>query len=1694
MFLVNGSVETKGSDNYLPIDNTYDFPRYATRLVLQANDTNEITDLSPYKNIVKINNVTIDKSDNKSFSFNKELNSSLIVDCNNIITLNQIFTIGFRINTLLYAKQNNNYIFPFVIGDTVGLTHYLGFSFGCPPKGESEYLCLTGSLNNGAFNTIIENKTIKVSDGKWHTIHLTRDGNNTLRYFIDGVFINKVNNFSHTFGYNNLCRVILGNNGDNIPSGCLTGNLDDIYILNGICEYSNDNNFVPPRIKFVIPYESEEDYSGMLAHIQVNEDVKKYDLLYYEPRYRRYMKADASDEKKLPVRCIALEDGDLGARIKVLLYGTIAANSNDFETNDFEFNSILPIINNNTNSYKDVEITTSSFNPITTTLNTQNSINPYNLINGNKKLQRTKLDNFFSFNNPRNAPHKKLKIRLNEPKKVKYYRITSWNNSSLVCATNWKLKASNDNKNWELLDTRFKQSFSPNETKIFEIQNPIEAKYYEFFDAYLDVVSKIELLDEDKINIIPDFDFGFHIDSDSNEVYRDVFHLVDNLPNTYYSPTSGRLTCQIDFDFGYIYDSDFFDYVNIKKYSITSCYNIEGSKKIYVPSDFILEGSDNKEDWVELHSLIYKIPFDSPWTNYGEEIIFDLNSITHYRYYRLKINACLPIMSGALPTSLKIPSIKFYDENDINILPIGDDYIIPIFKDTNYDYSTLNPIVVTDNTTGLMNTNISKNFEKYNPKINRPIDVLLNTNNSLTYENSTRLNGWYISFADLTTTNGSSNTYTSCNAILQIDLGENNEQEICGLTILGRGTTSSFSTLANLYYDNPGTWTFKGSNDLTTWTNLYTSTATDTTTLTAAKATLKVTWASKGIKYRYYRLTVTKTVNAGNGVFIQKLLLFDENQKQLEFDNSYITGTKIYQNIPDNNLYLKSEHACNKILNDSPSTSGFPCSNILFNHWNFTTLDSYKGQWISQYSDDSDDYNQDIIIEFPDSKFEFYDHRINGYFMRIMNNAQFKESFRYPYTWEVFGWDGNSWILIDHKDQYIFDKSNSFEYFDLDQTYDNFSKIKLSILETSGSITIRPPNYIGLSNFYPTYNKQKIELPSQSSDIRYLNRTVHYNPNNPEFTWELEYSHAGRDILYHAHAVFRNNIEKYWTIPTSEAIFDTQYSTDKSSIHFALKSVKRLYGYGIYLAPLALCGKFKSIMSWRLFGSNDNINWDELDYINPITEEMARESWPLFFKINTNKSYRFYKFDDIEAGIIQGIEFYEKSSLKFNGKDTDTALLTPSFNNPGKITSIQDANVYEFKKTNKFIQNIGYTGLNFSTAEEEYSVNFFDFNTQITPTNPNQGNVEITQNTLIGHNIYNGPLVTYLCDSLKINSGCLLSTNINCRGLRIIVKGDCYIEGTLSMTNRGSSYFPFWKEDFPIITENGKILGYIPRYGANGADNIIYNYKSNTNNLDLLDIILNWTNTVKTSNTFKTGTTPHYIGPGLDGNFGINRQTGGGGSGSCGSGTLLQLMAGGQGGAGNCFSGGAGGGSYFSTISTGQNVIGCPAINDASLGGAAISASLCLSNTGVAFTNNSGLNIGCGAGNPLGNIFAEINGITSPIINKTPSTYDNSVIPYVSPIDIHSPGGLLILIVYGNLYINSLGKIEANGGNGDVTSITGCHYFTGGGSGGGSINIFHGGLFVNNGVIEANGGQPPAAICTKGGNGGNGCITIQPLL
>lgn len=197
------------------------------------------------------------------------------------------------------------------------------------------------------------------------------------------------------------------------------------------------------------------------------------------------------------------------------------------------------------------------------------------------------------------------------------------------------------------------------------------------------------------------------------------------------------------------------------------------------------------------------------------------------------------------------------------------------------------------------------------------------------------------------------------------------------------------------------------------------------------------------------------------------------------------------------------------------------------------------------------------------------------------------------------------------------------------------------------------------------------------------------------------------------------------------------------------------------------------------------------------------------------------------------------------------------------------------------------------------------------------------------------------------------------------------------------------------------------------------------------------------------GNSPGYAKFGQSGNSAPRRGTGGGGSGGAATNAGPDYGQSGNGAPGNSYTGGGGSGGVASysglTSANAQWSKG----TDAQMSGANRAAS-------------------GGAGNPPGA------GSNSSLKGQI------------------GAGGLLI-VYCERVCNNDFNAVISS--NGSMSAFAGQHpSATGGCSGGGSINIFHRGAFVNNGKIEAIGGkQVNATATTRGGDGGDGSVTTMQV-
>ena len=327
---------------------------------------------------------------------------------------------------------------------------------------------------------------------------------------------------------------------------------------------------------------------------------------------------------------------------------------------------------------------------------------------------------------------------------------------------------------------------------------------------------------------------------------------------------------------------------------------------------------------------------------------------------------------------------------------------------------------------------------------------------------------------------------------------------------------------------------------------------------------------------------------------------------------------------------------------------------------------------------------------------------------------------------------------------------------------------------------------------------------------------------------------------------------------------------------------------------------------------------------------------------------------------------------------------------------------------------------------------------------------------------YDGDMVVKQYTSIAIDTGDTVTVDQPCRGLMILCQGDCTINGTLSMKSRGAYADPTASgaSDNNAVDSNGLRMPFLTSSGSDSltAANTLFNgcgtaARSVLANFKTIGGSKNGTIISLVRQGASGGSQPGSQSAGNAGSNGSTGQTGGGGSGSrgwtagCGSGAY-----------GSCFSGGSGAG--------GSNGNGGSSGSGTNWGGPG----------GNAHTDHGAATAG-GAGNPVGS-----NDVTSgSASNAEPGT-----------------GGLIILIVKGNLTVGASGSITCIGSNGGSCSGGNNWHGTGGASGGGNLVIAHKGTYTNNGTVTANGGTRGSGSVSgnskRGGDGGNGSVQVLQIL
>lgn len=310
--------------------------------------------------------------------------------------------------------------------------------------------------------------------------------------------------------------------------------------------------------------------------------------------------------------------------------------------------------------------------------------------------------------------------------------------------------------------------------------------------------------------------------------------------------------------------------------------------------------------------------------------------------------------------------------------------------------------------------------------------------------------------------------------------------------------------------------------------------------------------------------------------------------------------------------------------------------------------------------------------------------------------------------------------------------------------------------------------------------------------------------------------------------------------------------------------------------------------------------------------------------------------------------------------------------------------------------------------------------------------------------VVDGDPVVLTYTNMTIQSGHIFRPSNRCKGLFLQILGDLVVNGRLTMSARGAA-------------GAGKYVGIDPKAPA------VYFHPSDIFTEKNLPVILPTGGNGGAIR--KAGTTNNanvQNGAGYAGNPGTNGACGGGGGGSA-SGQWQPVTAG-SGAAGTSFSGGAGGGG---SSSYGYSPVAGNGATNGGKGGNGVASSDGPNVSSSPYGDKRRAS-GGGAGNAGG----------TGQRTSTALTANNGGT---------GTGGLLILVVKGNIILGPSGSIDANGIAGGSGTWAG-----GGGSGGGAVHLFHKGTINDIAKILATGGNGGSGKAAAG-KGGNGTVNIVQL-
>ncbi|WP_282014738.1 basic secretory protein-like protein [Marinifilum flexuosum] len=223
---------------------------------------------------------------------------------------------------------------------------------------------------------------------------------------------------------------------------------------------------------------------------------------------------------------------------------------------------------------------------------------------------------------------------------VSSYTLTSADDAPGRDPKKVTLSASNDGENWDVLDIREDVSFEErHQTKAFAFNNNKEYKYYKFDFENTDQggifqLAELELMGTKEGGNSGSSSETVDITDNSTATWQEEgFDFFDwGLPSFAFDNDEGTAFFNMN-------DNTWFTFAteakhNVTKVAITATANILGIDYVFTPDTFVLEGSNDGENWSEITSVS-----ETGIVAFEERKEFTFTNSEYYSYHRISMTA-----------------------------------------------------------------------------------------------------------------------------------------------------------------------------------------------------------------------------------------------------------------------------------------------------------------------------------------------------------------------------------------------------------------------------------------------------------------------------------------------------------------------------------------------------------------------------------------------------------------------------------------------------------------------------------------------------------------------------------------------------------------------------------------------------------------------------------------------------------------------------------------------------------------------------------------------------------------------------------------------------------------------------------------------------------------------------------------------